>query len=271
MKNLFLAISVLALLSVSAIAQSHPAKTAVEGFGQNGITHQNGAHSNGVPSACSPCVWYSGDLDANNPNADGLFNANATYYGILGQVYVPVVVGSDGNPGHGHVRITSVTFNEQFNDTSGCGGPCDYTGSTYEMRVKVGPGEAGTIKESGTCPQSPTPVATGNSFAGRNEYSFTCLSSTKPNSYFLEVAVDSLYWINVTPAFSSGSYAYLSDVEDVPSPNQLGWSDDFYNSFFTSAYFGFNFSPTATTAPGSACGGVGCDMFSVAVAGIYVK
>jgi hypothetical protein len=270
MKKMLVVIGVLALFSVGAIAQSHPAKTSVEAAGQNGVTHQNGAHANGVPAACNPCVWYSGDLDSSNPYADGLFNANATYYGIEGQVWVPMVIGSDGDPTHGHVRINSVTFNEQFADILACGA-CDYTGSTYDMRVKVGSGEAGTVKESGTCPQSPAPVPTGNALGAYAEYSFTCLSSTKPHSYFLEVAVGSVYWINVTPTFTGGDYAYLSDVEDVPSRNQLGWSDDFYNSFFYSGYFGYNFSPTQTTAAGSPCGGVGCDMLSVAVGGTYVK
>lgn len=270
MTKMLLAISVLALFCVSVSAQSRPAKTAVEQPG-DGVSQQNGVHSNAAPAACNPCVWYSGDFDGSNPNADGLFNANASFYPAEGQIWVPMVVGSDGNPLHGHVRINSVTFNEQYNDSLACGFPCDYTGSTYDLRLKVGSGEAGTVKSSGTCPQSPTPVATGNSLDRRAEYSFTCLSSTKANSYFLLVPVGSLFFINVTPTFDSGGYAYLSDVEDVPSPNQAGWSDDFYNSFFDGAFFGFSFSPTATTAPGSPCGGIGCDMFSVAVGGFYVK
>jgi hypothetical protein len=258
----------LTFIGMLAFAQGQPAKSTREALGgqQKGITHQAGVHTNAVPAACNPCVWYSGDFDPNNPNSLGVNNASDPAYPFESQIYVPMVVGSDGNPAHGHVRITSVTFNELLNDVLGCGYNCDYTGSTYDLRLKLGNGIAGTSKASGSCPQSPAPVATGTVFGPYTEYSYTCQSSTKPNSYFLEVPVDSLFWINVTPNFSSGNYAFLSDMEEVPSPNQLGWSDDFYNSFWNSAYFGFNYYPTQDVfGPGYA------DMFSVAVGGTYVK
>ncbi len=264
MKKTLLVIGALTLMG-STFAQVQPAKTAREapGVQQNRVTHQTGVHSNAVPAVCNPCVWYSGDFDPNNASA--LINSSDPADGLLSQVYVPMIVGSDGNPAHGHVRITSVTFNELLDDALGCGYNCDYTGSTYDLRLKLGPGIAGTSKESGSCPQSPTPVATGNAAFGDTEYSYTCLTSTKKNSYFLEVPVSSLFWINVTPNFSDGNYAYLSAMEEVPSPNQLGWSDDFYNSFVNSPYFSWDYLPTVT-----ACGS-GCDMFSVAVGGTYVK
>ncbi len=272
MKKTLLALSVLALFTTVAMAEIGISKTAVEAARQNGVTQQQSKGPlAGVPAACNPCVWYSGDLDPSNPNADGLFNSNAEYFGVESQIWVPMVVGSDGDPAHGHVRINSVTFNELLLDNLGCGG-CDYAGSTYDLRIKVGPGEAGTVKASGPCPQSPTPVATGTTAFGDTEYSYTCLAPAQPKTgaYFLIVPVQTLFWINVTPAFTSGDYAYLSDVEDVPSPNQLGWSDDFYNSFWYSSYFGANFANTQTTN-GGGCGGIGCDMFSVAVGGFYVK
>lgn len=266
MKKALLAISVLTLIGTLAFAQGQPAKTSrdLAGNQQKGITHQSGVHSNAVPAACNPCLWYSGDMDPNN--GEGANNSANANYGLVSQIYVPMVVGSDGNAAHGHVRITSVTFNGLLVDNDGCGNACDYLGSTYDLRLKLGPGVAGSSKESGTCPQSPAPVPTGTVLGPYTEYSYTCQSSTKPNSYFLEVPVDSLFWVNVTPNFGGLDYAFLSNMEDVPSPNWLGWSDDFYNSLWNSPTFGFNYLPTESYfGPGY------FDMFSVAVGGIYVK
>ena len=108
--------------------------------------------------------------------------------------------------------------------------------------------------------------ATGTTAFGFPEYSITCNLKKA-----VKLTVGTQYFVNVLPTFSSGNYAYLSDEEDTPSGSQFGWGDTLYNSFFNSSAFGYTYSPTGTYASGSACGGIGCDEFSIGFAGAYVN
>jgi hypothetical protein len=241
----------LVLMSAAASAQNRTARGTVVPPGTNNAAPPV------IPAACSPCLWYSGDNDVANPNWDGLFNANATWKKIKAQTWVPFIAASDGNPLHKHVSISAVTFNELTN-TPDTNPPADFVGMSYAFRTNVLSGKGGALGRGGPCPATSV-VYTGLSPNGWNEYSYTCSLVSNP----VKVAVGTIYWVNLMPTFNVSDYAYLSNAIDVPGLNQFGWGDDFYNSFFNSAYFGDTFAPA--TGLGS-----GFQEFSVAIAGTYV-
>lgn len=250
MKRVITVLSVLMLIGVIASAQMKP--TARGTAGQTDIKTSPLA-----PTGCSPCLWYSGDDDTSNPNWDGLWNGNATWLGISGQTYVPFVAAPDGNATHLHVLISSVTFNEIL-PTPNTNPPADYAGMTYEFRSKeVMSGNGGTLGKHGSC-FSTTVVYTGRSPNGYNEYAFTCYFKTP-----VKVPVGTMEWVNLLPKFTSSNYAYLVGATDVPGLNQFGWSNDLYNSFINSSYFGYSYAPT------TGLGFLGFEEFSVAIAGTY--
>jgi len=210
-----------------------------------------------IPPGCNPCLWYAGDFDPGNPNAAALGNTNSTWGPFKSQTWVPFIPASDGNPLHKHVLISSVTFNE-LTTTPDTNPPADFAGMTYGFRTGVLAGSGGKLGKKGICPATSV-TYTGDSPFGYNEFSYTCDLSLKP----VKVAVGTIAWVNVLPTFTVSNIGFLSDAVDVQANNQFGWSDDFYNSFFDSASFGYNFAPATTFGPGYS-------QFAVAIAGTYV-
>lgn len=213
-----------------------------------------------VPPDCSPCLWYAGDFDPANANHYFFENTNNTYgTPFKAQVWVPFIPASDGNPLHKHVLITAVTFNE-FTTTPDTNPPADFGGMTYGFRTGVLAGNGGTFGKHGKCPTTSV-IYTGDSNFGQNEFSYTCILTTIP----VKVPVGTITWVNVLPTFTTSNAAYLSNAVDVPPGDQLGWSDDFYNSFIDSVSLGRSFA----SADG-VCGPGKCSEFAVAIAGTYV-
>ena len=253
MKKILLVLSFLVLTAVAASAQMN--RTVRGNAPQPRVSHRA---PTGIPSACSPCVWYSGDLDPANVHTNGLRNDNTPGYG-LNFVWVPVVAASDGNTLNKHFSITTITFNE-LTTTPDTNPPTDFAGMTFGLRSGVIPGSGGTSLKSGICP------ATSVVYAGQtyvyNEYSYTCDKRSKP----IKILVGKIYWINVMPKFTGSTLAYLSDSIDVAGLNQFGWGNDFFNSFNDSAFYGISFESTQ-----SCCFDPdGLAMFSVAIGGNYV-
>jgi len=212
-----------------------------------------------APSTCSPCLYYSGDFDASNPLANGLRNGNEIWQGISGQVWVPFTPTSDGVRSgipplliHKHILVSSITFNMLMNQN-----PTDLSKTTWAFKTLVSSGDGGLNAPKGTC-GFVSATLTGNSGFGFNEYSITCNLSTAA-----KLAVGTNYWVNVYPTFTVSSVGYVSNAEDVPPHNLLGWGDDFDNSFFNSAFFGDNYAPATTQGS--------FDEFSIAIAGTYVN
>jgi hypothetical protein len=251
MKRILIALTALVLISVSASAQR---SSTVRGNDPQPAA----THSAAVPGACSPCLWYAGDFDPNNPSAEADFNANDTFDSAENQVWVPFIAAPDGNPLHKHVLISAVTFNEMAT-TPNTNPPADFDGMSFAFRTGVLSGNGGTLGKHGTCPATVV-TYTGVSWVGLNEYSFTCqLVGTKAT----KVATGTIYWVNVTPTFTVSTGAYLDNAIDLPELNQLGWGDDMLNTFINGAYFGLNYTPATSVYSGF-------EQFSVAIAGTYV-
>lgn len=248
MKKMLIALCALALISVAASAQLSPSA--------RGTAAQPSTPT--APAACSPCLWYSGDTDASNPNWDALANYNAPFLGLTAQVWVPVIAASDGNPADKLVLVSAITFNEVIY-TGNSNPPPDFGGMTYAFRTGVSAGNGGTLGKNGTC-NATSVVATGLTPYGYTEYAFTCY----PKKFAVKLNVGQIYWVNLLPTFTTSTYnVFLDDAIDVPNASQLGWSDDFYNSFFDSAYFGSSFVPATSVGPGA-------QEFSVSIAGTYL-
>jgi hypothetical protein len=247
MKGMLIAFSALALFSAGAPAQISKAA-------RGNVGHANVAVPPSAPTACSPCLRYSGDNDAANPNWDALANYNNLSIPFEAEAWVPFIAASDGNPAHKLVLVSSITFNEIMSNS-----PDDLTGITYAFRTGVSSGNGGTLKQNGTC-NTTSVVATGNTPNGYTEYAFTCF----PKKFAVKIPVGTIYWVDILPTFTSSTGIFLSNAIDVPDPSQLGWSDDFYNSFFNSAYFSNNFVPATSVD-------IGMQEFSVSIAGTYVN
>jgi len=250
MRRLLIALSVVTLISVSASAQRNSSLRGND-------PHPAATHPPVVPGACSPCLWYAGDFDPASLTANADLNFDNTYYAEENQIWVPFIAAPDGNPLHKHVLISAVTFNELVN-TLNTNPPADFDGMSFGFRTGVLSGNGGILGKHGTCPATVV-LYTGVTFHGYNEYSFTCqLVGTKA----VKVTVGTIYWVNVTPTFTSTTLAYLDNAIDLPEINQLGWGDDFYNSFINGAFFSLNYAPATSV-------GTEFEQFSVAIAGTY--
>ena len=253
--NLLVIITLLVFGCGAGFAQSHPApsfRAAADGAFQQSAK----SASLGVPSDCSPCLWYSGDVSLSGPYADGLWNASSSY---TGQVWVPMVPSSDGNPLHKHVSISKVTFLEMTFPYP----PTDLNGGTYAFRTGVSEGNGGTLGKHGVC-KSLTATDTGVNTHGSEIYAYTC--SPK---FAVTIPIGRVTWVNILPELDAGTAAYLGDIELVPSFKNYGWGNVFYNSFFDA--YGYTFDNTQSSNGASGCLGYGCDAFSVAISGTYVQ
>jgi hypothetical protein len=75
-----------------------------------------------------------------------------------------------------------------------------------------------------------------------------------------------IYFINLQPQWPDGSgIAWVMDEEDVPPVNHEGWKTVQDDSYLNAPSIGVNYAPT--WGSGGACGGIGCDAFSVALTG----
>jgi hypothetical protein len=249
-KTMLVVLSAFVLISAAASAQR---SSTARNVPQPGVIP-----AAGVPGACSPCLWYSGDTDPSN-NWDADFNGNSAWAGLQNQVWVPFIAAPDGNPLHKHVLISAVTFNEAAT-TPDTNPPTDFAGMTYAFRTRVSSGNGGTQGKHGGC-YTTSVVYTGVSpIPGLyNEYSFTCVFN--PLS-LPKVAVGTILWVNVLPKFTVSTLAYLDEAIDIPGLNQFGWSDDYWNSFLNGPSFFLNYAPATNVD-------VHFGEFSVAIAGTY--
>lgn len=258
----------LALVFASlASAQSRPSPTAT--IHEQGLPRPSGGNAHVppglVPAYCNPCLFYGGDGDPNNANADGLWNNNSADFGIAGYVYSPLIVPAK---------------------TGKCGGACAWKVSGLLVALEMNPfppvpptdavwsilntspiGQDPTTLPhvcSGTDP-APTFTDTGRFYFGAYE------------EFAMNVAVTGCtltgkgkggteYWEQVTPEFgATGTFqlSYESNVPDSPPPNALG-TEPVDQSCFYSPAFGFP-TCTNTTQLGP------FDVFSAGVEGVLGK
>jgi len=171
-----------------------------------------------------PCLFYAGDFDPNNPNANGLANENdavvggnpygsATYQNFYWQDH-----------GSGKVIVGLLTNNlSQLTPTAGY----------WEIRSGVSEGNGGTLVASGTATgQNLLQTATGRSGFGYTEYTDAVqIPAMDP--------ANGQYWFAVVPVCTScNGRSFNSNTFGL---NKVGKSDDNLQ-YWNSPYFGRNFT-----------------------------
>jgi len=251
-------IALTALFCMSAAAQHRPPIEIP--------IQQNGAVPVGTEEPCiaNMCLFYAGDFDANGPNPNGLWNENASFFGLTidGTVWVPFTVPKKfkGAKGKTDWNVTGLFVNNQnFPSPSA-------TQATWSIVQGVNAGgnpAGGQVKTfcSGTAGVTATP--TGRiAFNFFTEFTYVAMGLSCP------ILERGTYWMTTVvqvPNPPSGfENNYLSDVEDNSPANIQGpGSEPVDLSMFTSSFFGFpNFTLTNSV---NVCGGIGCDEFSVGV------
>ena len=176
-----------------------------------------------VAQCGSNCLFYGGDHDPNNPNANGL--ANETDAIVSGSPYGAATY-------QNFTLSSSATATGLFsNNLSGLNPATGY----WEIRTGVSEGNGGTLVASGTGAVTQTP--TGRSDFGFLEY------RDEVDGLNLSLNGGTQYWMAVVPndpnnpnrSFNSNTFG-LNAVGSQQSDNQ----------FFNSAFFGANFTNADT-------------------------
>ena len=180
-------------------------------------------NSTGGGSLPPGTLFYGGDFDPNNPNANGLANetdaiVSGSPYGAA--TYQNFTLGSNST-------VTGLFSN----NLSGLNPATGY----WEIRTGLTEGNGGTLIASGTGPMSQTP--TGRTGFGFAEY------TDQVDGLNLNLNGGTQYWMAVVPndpnnpnrSFNSNTFG-LNSVGTQQSDNQ----------FFNSAFFGANFTNADT-------------------------
>jgi hypothetical protein len=232
MRNLLLALTSIATLVPLATAQDSSAQPPVT-MRENSqvVSNQPGAepvmrkNSSYEPPFCPPktCLYYAGDFDSADSNANGLYNENDESAGVVGQAWVGVRPDRDAT-------VTGATFvGYVFNN-----GQVGVNPTPFEVRVGIKPGQAGTT----IC--STRGNATVSIYQYNEDYSIYSYT-IKKLSKSCKLKKGNVYYVNLLPTYSSGDYAYVVNVEDAKPKNHHGWKNDLNHCYFNSAYYGANY------------------------------
>jgi hypothetical protein len=181
-------------------------------------------HSSYEPPFCPPrtCLYYAGDFDSTDYNANALYNANDVAGSLEGQAWVGVKPDRD-------VTVTGATFVEYLVE-SGVG-----TNPTpFAVQVGTRLGQAGKT----ICSTSGNATATTYQyFDGAGEdYAYTIKKLSKP----CKLRKGKTYYVNLLPTFEN-SYGFVMNVEDPKPKNHRGWKNDLNHCFFNGAAFGADY------------------------------
>jgi hypothetical protein len=243
--------------AVDVCAQSDPSATALGSLGvsapapQAAFGFEAASQSESLapgPSYCSPCLYYSGDLNTSDPNANGLSDEN-TPGDSLSQVFTAFKIPS------GHMwAITAVLANVQA--VSGSVHLPKKAGWSVWRRTSSG--QPGTLLAAGASPAAFSP--TGRNLLGfLPEYTAKITLANPVNlpagTYFLNVMPQC-----TDPTSCSSQRFYESNVTDVSPVHHHGPTNILDDSFFNSNKFGADYV-NANTEPGV------FDLFSFGIIG----
>ena len=175
---------------------------------------------------CPPktCLYYAGDFDSTDSNANGLFNGNDEDGGLWASVWVGI------KPPKA-VIVTGVTFNQFF--TAGFTGT-NPTPFAAQTNILAGQNNGGTIVCNTT--GNATLREYGESDFGLVQYSYTVKKlATRCRIPKPSKKSPSIY-VNLYPQSANG-YGYLVNVEDTNPKNHRGWENDLDDCWFLSEPF----------------------------------
>jgi hypothetical protein len=165
------------------------------------------------------CLYYAGDFDSNDSNANGLFNANDTGAGESAYFW-------QGVKPTAAATITGATFNEFFEEEGVGTNP-----TPFQAQTGITVGKAGKLicNTTGTA----TEAVYGEADFGLTQYSYTIKKLKKS----CKVAAKKSTYINVEPTFSD-NFGYVVNVEDAKPANHKGWKNSIDNNYWNSTTFG---------------------------------
>jgi hypothetical protein len=193
------------------------------------------------------CLYYAGDFDSANSDANGLYNANDVGGKLEGQAWVGVKPDRDAT-------VTGATFVEILVATGGGLSPIPFA-----VQVGIKPGQAGKT----ICSSNGDATYTLLGFV----YDLPLYSVTvKKLSASCKLKKGRVYYVNLLPTFSN-SYGYAANVEDAKPKNHRGWKNDLNDCFFNGTAFGANY----VTCNSQGFGTNGFSELSIALTGMETK
>lgn len=205
------------------------------------------------PSYCSPCLFYSGDLDPSAANAQGFANENTQPAVGLSATTYPAVHVPSGIKGW---DVTGLVTNNQSNN----GGVLDPMQATWSISKGVSSGNPGTTIASGTAAASVGP--TGRSVFGFTEYwvgvSFPGVHLNPGGNYWISVVPQCT---NANDSACTSAEFFLSNTSEQTNAYPGPITGHTGLGFFNSSYFGYDYAPLCTVNV------VGCQYSSFAVIG----
>jgi len=201
------------------------------------------------------CLFYGGDFNENNPNANAL--ANETDIIVTGTPYGAAVFANFEVPAGQTWTVTGLLSNV-LSTVTGVSPNVAY----WEIRSGVSAANNGILVASGSSPDSFT--ATGRNAFGLGEYTVKAFLTPSviltSGAYYMIVVPECVLTNSTCP---SARY-FLSDAEDKPPANKRGFQQS-NDAFFNSSFFAANYEPTWGST--GACAGLGCNRFSFGVLG----
>ena len=225
MKNLVLVSTLALALATLAAAQNASIGESIVSRGQAAVMRSSfdAVQPPKAPSYCKPCLWYSGDFDYNNPNANGLANEDDQLVSDSHVYAAWKVVGT--------TTMVQGAFVNSI-DTAGFG--IDNP-TPWEIRKGMKDGSCGTIVKKGKGISTDTPLDGGDPPAWTHRVKF--------KAFPLKAGT---YWVNVTPQCFNNSVCpnarYFETTEDDdPHPlNHVGTKNLLHKAIWNSTTFGIN-------------------------------
>jgi hypothetical protein len=249
MEGIIFAVLPLAILRLAAVAQTTVNPPVARAGSQGYSSSRPTPGWTNAPAAATQLIFYGGDVNPSDPNANGWANGNT--------LLTPNVTtyGAVTTPATGKVVAAGILFNQVPTCNEG---PCetlnfDPATGTYDVRTGVAEGLGGTSVASGSGPQ--TAVATGRivDFFGNSlpEYS-TSVTFTKP----LTPSSGTTYFINESPQCTNSGdsecpesqYFFTNTTQQTNGINPTLQPQ--YQAFINSAFFGYTWANTCDLVGG---------------------
>lgn len=250
-KVVFLTALLVLFLAGLAFAQKPSPTMTLHQQGLSAPSGEGVTHNGPVSGACAnnDCIFYGGDGNPSDPNADGLWANNSSYFGISGSVYSPFT----------------------YDKVKGCGGKCNWgvdgifvndemypyppliDSADWAILTGVAAGgspSTATTVCSGTG-ASATTTDTGNLYFGLyEEYAVSVPVSgctiTKAKGKAGKGGTQ--YWESVTT--NTSQYQLVYESNSPQNANAIGFPEPVDSSFFFAPAFGFStFTNTTQLGP----------------------
>jgi hypothetical protein len=216
---------VLAFLFTGLAVAQNPAPT--ETIHQQGLTGTGSSHgkSHTPPST----LFYGGDGNPLNPEADGLWANDSTFFGLSGSVYSPFVI-----PKTSKWNLSGLFTNVEYFPTTPTVDGAKWAIVTLDKSTI--PPIATTVCSG--IDTSPVLTDTGRLYFGFYEEFTTAVAVGGCTLRGGSSKAGTEYWESITVQTSVDQLAYESNVPDVPPPFSIGTLEPTDDSYFYGPQFG---------------------------------